>query len=48
MVALSVFDFYKWYSLNLICFWVFSLNTILFSFNQVIVYAYFTASDYCF
>lgn len=48
MVALSVFDYNKCYSLNLICFWLCSLNTIFFSFNHIIVYACFTASDYCF
>lgn len=39
VVVLCVFDLRKWYSLNLICFWLFSLNTVFFSFNIIITCA---------
>lgn len=39
VVVLCVFDLRKWYSLNFICFWLFSLNTVFFSFNIIITCA---------
>lgn len=34
-VVLCVFDSDKWYSLNPVCFWLFSRSTVSFNFNLI-------------